>query len=195
MDVESNAFGDTMSFINIGNAAALHNNQLNLTKPQPLSQVPEPLRASLDYLQFNGPNPSAAQATSHRHTPTIPASANLTTESAFDFKENTGNTGFGGGDVYPNADLAGIEGLTYVDEEQKLWNEITNDAVWLQSLGGLQGNKPESSVALNDDFMNSLREARLQKEMENAMNGNSSTNGYAGGYSDIINLEFQRDLF
>lgn len=204
MDVESDAFGDTMSFVNIGNAAALRNNPQNITKPQPMSQVPEPLRASLDYLQFNGPNPSGAQATFHRHTPTIPASANLTTESAFDFKENIGSSGFGGSDVYPNADLAGIEGLTYVDEEQKLWNEITNDAVWLQSLTGLQSNKPDSSAALNDDFMNSLRDARLQKEMETALagvpngapqNGLVPPNGYGGGYSDIINLEFQRDLF
>lgn len=199
MDVESNAFGDTMSFINLGNAAALHNNQQNVMKPQPMSQMPEPIRASLDFLQFNGPNPSGAQAASHRHTPTIPASANLTTESAFDFKEQNPNaTGFGG-DVYPNADLAGIEGLTYVDEEQKLWNEITNEAVWLQTSNGLQGNpKPESSAALNEDFMNSIRDARLHKEMENAMSNappSNSNNGYGGGYSDIINLEFLRDLF
>jgi proline utilization trans-activator len=34
-------------------------------------------------------------------------------------------------DFYLNLDLAGIEGLTYHNDEQQLWNDITNDAVWL----------------------------------------------------------------
>ncbi|KAI5951383.1 PUT3 [Candida jiufengensis] len=34
-------------------------------------------------------------------------------------------------ELYTNADLTGIEGLTYLDEEQKLWNEISNEAGWL----------------------------------------------------------------
>lgn len=198
MDSENNAFGDTMSFINLGNAAAVHMNPQNVVKPQPGTQAPEPLRASLDYLQFNGPNPSSGLAASHRHTPTIPASANLTTEAAFDFKEQNANNA----DFYSNADLAGIEGLTYIDEEQKLWNEITNEAVWLQSSSGIQGHAPKvdhSSVTVNDDFVNTFNSRTLQKDMDTDINHDNHTTGngnpYAGGYGDIINLEFLRDLF
>lgn len=197
MDVEAAAFGDTMSFINLGNAAALHKNQQNKQKPQPMPHAPEPLRASLDYLQFNGPNPSSAQAPSHTHTPTIPASANLTAEFAFDFKDRAPAPTEFAGDVYSNADLAGIEGLTYIDEEQKLWNEITNDAVWLQN-SSLQNTapKPEAATALNDDYMHTFGEAReYAKQAASGVGNLQGGSSYSGGYTDIINLEFQRDLF
>ncbi|CAK9681886.1 unnamed protein product [Candida parapsilosis] len=35
------------------------------------------------------------------------------------------------GDFNTNQDLTGIEGFAYLDEEQKLWNEITSEAGWL----------------------------------------------------------------
>lgn len=120
---------------------------------------------------------------------------------------NGNNTG---GDVYTNSDLAGIEGLTYLDEEQKLWNEITNDAGWLNVAGG----NPNQQHGLSGDLFlrNHAVESHSATESSTPHNtaGHIPTNygpgsdsrgdiyGHpsfgtsmaSGGYSDIINLEF-----
>ena len=44
------------------------------------------------------------------------------------------------GDFNSNQDLTGIEGFAYLDEEQKLWNEITTEAGWLNF------HPPESEI-------------------------------------------------
>lgn len=44
------------------------------------------------------------------------------------------------GDFNSNQDLTGIEGFAYLDEEQKLWNEITTEAGWLNF------HPPENSI-------------------------------------------------
>lgn len=195
MDVDP--YGDDMPFINMGSAPGLAYQQpIPTHNPQPLSAIPEPLRSDLDFLQFNGPAVSSRMPTSNRHTPTIPASANLANEEAFELNLREGNRG---GDIFPNSDLAGIEGVTYLDEEQKLWNEITNDAVWLQSGTANPNNPPrqEHSTALfGSDFMANIRNARSNvKDFGNIANDSStSMSNFVGAYSDIINLEFQDDV-
>lgn len=115
------------------------------------------------------------------------------------------------GDVYMNTDLAGIEGLTYFDEEQKLWSEITNDAVWLNVSGGNPNQPPISGMNPSDYFKNPLHyqsqssdqpptnipnAATLDEEsqqIQSASNQSSNrmdTEEYHGGYSYIVNQEF-----
>lgn len=150
--------------------------------------IPEPLRSDLDFIQFNGPVPSGSRAMSNRHTPTIPASENLTTENSAaaphtDFMNRSSRKR--GLDVF-NSDLAGIEGVTYLDEEQKLWNEITNDAVWLQPSGIPNPVKPGQEYPTPyRDFFDGARAPQddLDQPMPN----------FVGAYSDIINLEFHDD--
>lgn len=142
----------------------------------------EPLRSDLDFLQFNSPVPSASRPSSSRHTPSIPESENL----AHELRETERRSLKGplDGDFYPNQDLAGIEGLTYLDEELKLWNEITNDAVWLQPSGVPTGGNKSSA-----------EEEELTSRADNqSFQFNTFTN-LTGAYSDIISLEFQDDMF
>lgn len=188
MDVDQNPFGETMPFVNVTGGFAPF--QPVPTHDPPMSHLPEPLRSNLDFIQFNGPVPSSTRAMSNRHTPTIPASANLN-EAAFDFNLRNDANG-AGGDVFVNSDLAGIEGLTYLDEEQKLWNEITNDAVWLQPGTGNPSSAPRpehSSALFGSDFMQNVRNARTYVASEST----TSMSNFVGAYSDIINQEFQDD--
>lgn len=105
-------------------------------------------------------------------------------------------SGMGGtGDIYNNSDLAGIEGLTYLDEEQQLWNEITNEAVWL--------NVPNTSNQLNSDLANKGNGQPSSMEFNGPLHGFDSTSklfgslsaanfsNLSGGYTDIVNQEFQ----
>lgn len=154
---------------------------LNFVQPQPshphdIAHVAEPLHSGLDYLQFNGPVPSTTRPSSNRHTPTIPSSTNLSAETAFQFLP--GISARGSGDIYANPDLAGIEGLTYLDEEQKLWSEITNDAQWLQP-----GDVP--GVHYKGLSSSSLGGTRT------ALAGDHGEEGYDGAYSELISAEFQ----
>ncbi|KAK7684629.1 hypothetical protein QCA50_012210 [Cerrena zonata] len=112
--------------------------------------------------------------------------------------------------------LAGIEGMTYIDEEQKLWNEITNDAVWLHVPGGNPNDPVATARHTKSALTLNQRPVSTQQQMNtnalssgNLMNhanfnfpntgnilgadGGSSNNSFPnnGGYSDIINLEFQ----
>ncbi|KAI5958092.1 PUT3 [Candida theae] len=48
-----------------------------------------------------------------------------------DFLSFTPGLQYSQGDFNSNQDLTGIDGFAYLDEEQKLWNEITNEAGWL----------------------------------------------------------------
>lgn len=146
--------------------------------------APEPLHSDLDYLQFNSPVPSATRPTSMRHTPLIPPSENLTNEIA-ETERLSLKRPFEG-DFYPNQDLTGIEGLTYLDEELKLWNEITNDAVWLQP----SGVQPSSANAK----MSAFEDEETMTRGEDPMQFNPFSN-ITGAYSDIISLEFQNDMF
>ncbi|ODV77485.1 uncharacterized protein CANTADRAFT_35782, partial [Suhomyces tanzawaensis NRRL Y-17324] len=125
---------------------------------------------------------------------------NLTNES---FNYNISVPGPGNsGDVYANSDLAGIEGLTYLDEEQKLWNEITNDAVWLNVAGGNPNQPPQSTTEKADVFKkptaseSDLLGLNFQSTSQGVSQGTSHTGfgipGWnSGGYGDIINQEFQ----
>lgn len=157
---------------------------------QPLV-APEPLHTDLDFLQFNSPVPSAMRPSSLRHTPLIPASENLTNETAE--MQRTSTKRPHDSDFYPNEDLAGIEGLTYLDEELKLWNEITNDAVWLQPSGVQPGVQPgvQTSGARQGGFD---EEETLTRPDSLAYPFNPFSN-VTGAYSDLISLEFQDDMF
>ncbi|GEQ72688.1 hypothetical protein JCM33374_g6375 [Metschnikowia sp. JCM 33374] len=149
--------------------------------------VPEPLRSDLDFIQFNGPVPSATRPTSNRHTPTIAASENLTNENSFAPAMGSKISG----DFYSNSDLAGIEGVTYLDEEQKMWNEITNDAGWLQP-SGMAGGNP-----LGLDPKSGMHSESIHKQpgKNNDYNQSYSMGNIVGAYSDIINSEFHHDNF
>ncbi|CAN3365807.1 proline utilization trans-activator [Diutina catenulata] len=70
------------------------------------------------------------------------------------------------------SDLAGIEGVTFPDEESRLWNEITNDASWL-------------NVADAD-----LASQSLSQQHPTNSRSFSGFSPAAFGYSDIINSEF-----
>lgn len=156
--------------------------------------VLEPLQSDLDFIQFNGPVPSSSRAMSNRHTPTIPATENLTVEPVLPSVQRGGmqRGGIEKGDIFPNSDLAGIEGVTYLDEEQKLWNEITNDATWLQPSGMPNPPKPgqEYNPASYGDLFDDTRAAT-----QAGLATNPSMTSFVGAYSDIINLEFHEDAF
>lgn len=139
------------------------NNPIKTGGPQKFEQpvAPEPLRLDLDFLQFNNPVLST-RPSSNRHTPTIPASENLTNEPSFTGMEDV---------VFANSDLAGIEGVTYLNDEQKLWTEITNDAGWLQAV------------------------VHPKEKAETRANYENPVNNFVGAYSDIINQEFRDDPF
>ncbi|KAM9924958.1 hypothetical protein OXX59_004197 [Metschnikowia pulcherrima] len=151
--------------------------------------VPEPLHSDLDFIQFNGPVPSATRPTSNRHTPTIAASENLTNERSFGRNDGSNISG----DFYPNSDLAGIEGVTYLDEEQKMWNEITNDAGWLQP-SGITATNP-MAMDQKDHMHNGNLNFHGSGQKENTYNQSYSMSNIVGAYSDIINSEFHQDSF
>lgn len=192
MDVDANPFGDATPFRESIDSARFR--QPVPTHVQAAHHIiPEPLRDDLDFIQFNGPVPSATRPMSNRHTPTIPATTNLSNEESFLFNSHISEQNVGSG-FFPNPDLAGIEGLTYLDEEQKLWNEITNEAVWLQPSGVSNPNPPKNeftSSLFGNDFMNMRSNTHRGPHIPSQ---NSMTN-VVGAYSDIINLEFQDDAF
>lgn len=169
----------------------------------------------LDFLNF--PAALGGENTNgHMANNPVPNTANLTSES-FNFNINVPNPiQPTNGDVYMNSDLAGIEGMTYIDEEQKLWNEITNDAVWLHVPGGNPNDPVATARHTKSALTLNQRPVSTQQQMNtnalssgNLMNhanfnfsntgnilgadGGSSNNSFPnnGGYSDIINLEFQ----
>ena len=63
---------------------------------------------------------------------------------------NVGVVGIG--DVYANQDLTGIEGLTYLDAEQKLWSDITNEAGWLN----MHSSEKDTNITERDPLMKAL---------------------------------------
>lgn len=159
--------------------------------------------------------------------------------SAFSFDNDMAVDAQGGtGDDIYNSDLAGIEGFMYLDDEQKLWHDITTEAIWLNTNNPTQ--PPSRDLSHTDFFKNSfnprekypsLLKSRIQSPtgaqtdgtnesgkqsteppqegdqqyrlFEGLMDSLSNNTGYhpvhngfshnvtAGGYSDIINQEFQ----
>ncbi|CAI5757304.1 unnamed protein product [Candida verbasci] len=99
-------------------------------------------------------------------------------QSVVDFMQFNTNTK--SGDVYSNQDLTGIEGLTYLDEEQKLWNEITNEAGWLNVH---QPDQPSQFANKTQPDENSF--------MFNVISPDINTQFNSCGYSELINQEFQ----
>lgn len=200
----------------------------NKTNP-PISKT-DPIGPYLDFLEFphgsnnkssthsppvlNTPSPkigleplSTSQLANH---PTDPTSTSRLSNESFNFNiqipSNIGNSG----DVYMNSDLAGIEGLTYIDEEQKLWNEITNDAVWLNVPGGNPNQPPSTRNAKSSLTLNSHHQPHSHDYFGQGIFGNNNNNNHSlnenveygqssnlnpfqsgGGYGDIINEEFQ----
>lgn len=148
-----------------------------------------------EFLKFEDVEPLLHTNPNLNNTPPIPntdlfpadfSTSNLNNDT-FNFNISIPHSGNGQGDIYGNSDLAGIEGLTYLDDEQKLWNEITTDAVWLNVAGG-NPNQPPSSIEHNDLLKQNNRKFEahdLSKETESYMNFST------GGYSDLVNLEFQ----
>ncbi|KAG7192501.1 Transcriptional activator [Scheffersomyces spartinae] len=162
--------------------------------------------------------------------------------TTFNFDDNGDMVVDGTGDDIYNSDLAGIEGVMYLDDEQKLWHDITTEAVWLNTNNPTQ--PPSRDLSHTDFFKNSfnprekypsLLKSRNQSPLnetgpgtgpvtgsvtgtksssqednqqyqniyEGLMDSLSNNTGYhpvhngfshnvtAGGYSDIINQEFQ----
>lgn len=62
-------------------------------------------------------------------------------------------------DIYGNSDLAGIEGLTFMNDEQQLWTEITNDAVWLNVADGTHDQQAHSHESILNDLGTGLSTA------------------------------------
>ncbi|QFZ30523.1 putative proline utilization trans-activator [Clavispora lusitaniae] len=178
MDVDTSGFGGATSFAQ-ATKPSTYAEPIPMHAVHPMASGPEPLQSNLDFIQFNGPVPSSTRHASNRHTPTIPASANLANEETFRFNGAAAERKTGDG-YFPNRDLAGIEGLTYLDEEQKLWNEITNDAGWLQP-SGVPSVRPESQY----NFGPGARGSNLPSH--------NSINNFVGAYTDIVNLEFHED--
>lgn len=188
----SETFEAVKGFRNVGDMGATHANlsQDNLKLGGEVNSDTKLNNSDFDFLQFS--NASSANI-SNQPNPIAPISADDTLGVNLQMPSGMGGTG----DIYNNSDLAGIEGLTYLDEEQQLWNEITNDAVWL--------NVPNTSNQLNNasDLSNKGTGQPSSMESNGPLNGfdpNSRLFGslsvgnfanLAGGYSDIINQEFQ----
>ncbi|CCE86535.1 Piso0_005030 [Millerozyma farinosa CBS 7064] len=101
-----------------------------------------------------------------------------------------------------NFDLTNIEGFTFMDDEQKLWNEITNDAVWLNVANGPSSSsnnlfdfsmRDEAHIFNSDQLMHNTR-------YNDSNNANSTpgsfkdSNHLVGDYADIISEEFQDSM-
>ncbi|KAI5960117.1 PUT3 [Candida pseudojiufengensis] len=82
-------------------------------------------------------------------------------------------------EFYNNPDLTNIEGLTFLDEETKLWNEISNEAGWLNFY-----NNNESQI---DDE----KQQFFFNNIDHTTNLNSSS---SNGYSDILNNDLGYNL-
>ncbi|EGV60455.1 hypothetical protein CANTEDRAFT_111556 [Yamadazyma tenuis ATCC 10573] len=86
--------------------------------------------------------------------------------------------------LYPKNEAEGIEGFTEFNEEQKLWHEITNDAVWLQHAP----NKPASSATPGNEFNESSDDGEEMTEVLEAFD--SKVTQDTPGYGDMLNHEF-----
>ncbi|KAL6453372.1 PUT3 Proline utilization trans-activator [Candida maltosa Xu316] len=107
--------------------------------------------------------------------------SNLQNNDISSFSTNTttqnNNNNNNMGDVYTNQDLTGIEGLTYLDSEQKLWNDITNEANWLNVHPASAAENKVDKEPLDEGFMFNI-------------NNNNGNNEIHSGYSSLINHEF-----
>lgn len=162
---------------------------------------PNFIPSDLDFLQFSGPlnHPGPGSTQENTNGREVSSTSHLSNDS---FNFNISLPSNGGGDIYANSDLAGIEGLTYLDEEQKLWNEITNDAVWLNVPGGNPNQLPnsrhsKSAINLNthmqspsNEFMQAFKAEPHNNEFSHRNNDNPDLIP-SNGYADIINQEFQ----
>jgi len=188
----SETFEAVKGFRNVGDMSATHASlsQDNLKLGGDVNPDPKLNNSDFDFLQFS--NASSAHM-GNQPNPMDPTSADDTLGINLQMPSGMGGTG----DIYNNSDLAGIEGLTYLDEEQQLWNEITNDAVWL--------NVPNTSNQLNNasDLPNKATGQPSSTEFNGPLHGFDSNSrlfgglsasnfaNLSGGYSDIINQEFQ----
>ncbi|RCK61034.1 Proline utilization trans-activator [Candida viswanathii] len=120
------------------------------TKVEPFLNPPSMKPSELDVLQFS----------------------NLPNSAGGDTREKTT------GDVYANQDLTGIEGLTYLDAEQQLWNDITNEAGWLNVHSAEKDAIAIDKEPLDEGFMFNITTPDLNT-------------GVSSGYSHLINHEFQ----
>ncbi|CAX44948.1 proline utilisation trans-activator, putative [Candida dubliniensis CD36] len=122
---------------------------------------PPPIRPSdLDFLQFT--NVQGNEGT-----------------DGMDGVSNAGvGVGVGTGDVYANQDLTGIEGLTYLDAEQKLWSDITNEAGWLN----MHSTEKDTNVTERDPLDEGFIFNTLSPDLGSSVHS---------GYSNLINHEFQ----
>lgn len=208
MDVDALSFIDALPYIKPYTNSSKEPGFMHPVPQQAahsMAAVPDPLRTDLDFIQFNGPVPSSTRPTSNRHTPTIPASANLTNEESFRFNGQNNERFTSGlnerkmGDSYfPNQDLAGIEGLTYLDEEQKLWNEITNDAGWLQPSAGVSVNNTKqdpSGLHFSGFGAGAGGRSTTAGTGNGNVSGHNSMSNFVGAYTDIVNMEFNEDAF
>lgn len=82
-------------------------------------------------------------------------------------------------------DLAGIEGVTFPDEELRLWNEITNDALWL-NVPTSADDQPVTALLLMLLLHPGPREPPANTLRPYASYGSLAF----GGYLDLLNQEF-----
>lgn len=80
---------------------------------------------------------------------------------------------------YPE-DGDGIEGFTHFNEEQKLWNEITSDAVWLHPSSNKYNQVGDNNQ--NNEGLN---------EIIGAFSNDKTSPDHKVVYGDIVNQEFQ----
>lgn len=99
-----------------------------------------------------------------------------------------------------NFDLTNIEGFTFMDDEQKLWNEITNDAMWLNVANGpLSSSNNLFDLPMRDEShnFNSDELTHNTRYNDSSNNANSTPGSFkdsshlVGDYADIISEEFQ----
>ncbi|EGW35227.1 uncharacterized protein SPAPADRAFT_131412 [Spathaspora passalidarum NRRL Y-27907] len=174
-----------------------------------LGDLPTPaIKASdLDYLHLPTSGASTFPQHQQQHTQTgsqVPVQPQIPLPNSSYISEMVSGPTPTPGDVYTNQDLTGIEGLTYLDEEQQLWNEITNDAGWLNVAGG-NPNQPPSAM---HEPLKGAHEAVPISVNANAQNvapspafsfgmvppeefSHSGFSMGSGGYADLINHEFQ----
>ncbi|CAK7895369.1 proline utilization trans-activator [[Candida] anglica] len=145
--------------------------------------APELSSASvMDFLNFPGttPQPNTTHPQSHFNIPSVEGME----------VEPTGMGSSSMGEAYMNSDLAGIEGLTYLDEEQKLWSDITSAAGWLSMPP--TGQPQTATDDIHRDFGGTLQNMAPN---DHGLYGGVPQNGndVNMGYGDIINSEFQTD--
>ncbi|KAG7662355.1 PUT3 [[Candida] subhashii] len=168
-------------------------------------QAPSLKTSELDFLQYSN---TAGQQSNIQHAPQqqgpIQVGPQRQNVPNMNQMQNIIPDPNAAGDVYTNQDLAGIEGLTYLDEEQKLWNEITNDAGWLNVAGGNPNQPPGIQFSNPALKRGGAQQVGIHVHQEAESPGFSynvvtpqdfpQAGGFSlgsGGYSDLINHEFQ----